>query len=80
MTRGKKIIGPEVRKAMKQVLGDIQSGKFADEWVTEFRCGMPHFKELRKEAEKHPIEDVGAKLRGMMPWLASDRLVDKSRN
>ena len=80
MTRGKKIIGPEVRQAMKQVLGDIQSGKFADEWVTEFRCGMPHFKELRKEAEKHPIEDVGAKLRGMMPWLASDRLVDKSRN
>jgi ketol-acid reductoisomerase len=80
MTRGKKIIGPEVRKAMKQVLGDIQSGKFADEWVTEFRCGMPHFKELRKEAETHPIEEVGAKLRGMMPWLASDRLVDKSRN
>ena len=80
MTRGKRIIGPEVRKAMKQVLTDIQSGKFADEWVTEFRCGMPHFNELRKEAETHPIEEVGAKLRGMMPWLASDRLVDKSRN
>jgi len=80
MTRGKKIIGPEVREAMKKVLGDIQSGKFADEWVTEFRCGMPHFKELRKEAENHPIEQVGSKLRGMMPWLASDRLVDKSRN
>jgi ketol-acid reductoisomerase len=80
MTRGKKVIGPEVRQAMKQVLADIQSGKFADEWVTEFRCGMPHFKELRKEAETHPIEEVGAKLRGMMPWLASDRLVDKSRN
>jgi ketol-acid reductoisomerase len=80
MTRGKKVIGPEVRQAMKQVLADIQSGKFADEWVTEFRCGMPHFKELRKEAEKHAIEDVGARLRGMMPWLASDRLVDKSRN
>ena len=80
MTRGKKIIGPEVRTAMKQVLTDIQSGKFADEWVTEFRCGMPHFNELRKEAENHPIEKVGSKLRGMMPWLASERLVDKSRN
>ena len=43
MTRGKKIIGPEVRQAMKRVLADIQSGKFADEWVTEYRCGMPHF-------------------------------------
>ena len=80
MTRGKKIIGPEVRQAMKRVLADIQSGKFADEWVTEYRCGMPHFKELRKEAENHPIENVGSKLRGMMPWLASERLVDKSRN
>src|SRR5947209_16929579 len=53
MTRGRKVIGPEVRTAMKQVLSDIQSGKFADEWVTEFRCGMPHFNELRKEAENH---------------------------
>jgi ketol-acid reductoisomerase len=80
MTRGRKIIGPEVRQAMKRVLADIQSGTFADEWVTEYRCGMPHFKELRKEAENHPIEKVGARLRGMMPWLASERLVDKSRN
>ena len=80
MTRGKKIIGPEVRESMKRVLGDIQSGKFADEWVTEFRCGLPHFQELRKEAGSHPIEQVGARLRGLMPWLASERLVDRSRN
>jgi ketol-acid reductoisomerase len=80
MTRGKRIIGPEVRKAMKAVLGEIQSGKFADEWVTEARCGLPHFKELRKESENHPIENVGSGLRGMMPWLASERLVDKARN
>ena len=80
MTRGKKIVGPEVRQAMKQVLADIQSGKFADEWVTEARCGLPHFKELRKESEGHPIEQVGSELRGMMPWLASERLVDKSKN
>ncbi len=80
MTRGKKVIGPEARKAMKAILADIQSGKFADEWITEHRCGSPHFRELRKEASKHPVEDVGAKLRGLMPWLASDRLVDRSRN
>jgi ketol-acid reductoisomerase len=80
MTRGKRVIGPEARQAMKALLKDIQSGAFADEWITEHRCGQPHFKELRREAEKHPIEGVGAKLRGLMPWLASGRLVDRSRN
>jgi ketol-acid reductoisomerase len=80
MTRGRRVIGDETRKAMKALLGDIQSGKFADEWITEYRCGLPHFRELRKEAAKHPVEDVGAKLRGLMPWLASERLVDRSRN
>jgi ketol-acid reductoisomerase len=80
MTRGKRVIGPEARQAMKALLKDIQSGAFADEWITEHRCGQPHFKELRREAETHPIEGVGAKLRGLMPWLASGRLVDRSRN
>ena len=80
MTRGKRIIGDETRRAMKAILADIQSGKFADEWITEYRCGLPHFRELRKEAAKHPVEEVGAKLRGLMPWLASERLVDRSRN
>ncbi len=80
MTRGKRIIGPEARQAMKQILTDIQSGKFAEEWMTEYRVGMPHFRELRKEAENHPIEKVGDKLRGMMPWLKSDRLVDRAKN
>ncbi len=80
MTRGKRVIGPEVRAAMKRILADIQSGAFADEWITEFRCGSPHFNELRKEAEHHPIEQVGSRLRGMMPFLSSQRLVDKSKN
>jgi len=80
MTRGRRVIGDETRKAMKAILADIQSGKFADEWITEYRCGLPHFRELRKEAAKHPVEEVGAKLRGLMPWLASERLVDRSRN
>ncbi|HEX7410412.1 MAG TPA: ketol-acid reductoisomerase [Candidatus Binatia bacterium] len=73
MTRGKKVIGPASRQAMKEILGDIQSGKFAEEWITEYRCGMPHFKELRKEAAKHPIEEVGAKVRALIPWLTPGR-------
>src|SRR5579871_6866701 len=80
MTRGKRVVGPAARQAMKELLADIQSGKFANEWIAEYRAGLPHFRELRKEAEKHPLEEVGRKLRSFMPWLASDRLVDKSRN
>jgi len=80
MTRGKRVIGSEARAAMKQILAEIQSGKFADEWITEHKCGTPHFRELRKEAEHHPIEKVGASLRGLMPWLGSNRLVDKTKN
>jgi ketol-acid reductoisomerase len=80
MTRGKRVIGKEARAAMKQILAEIQSGKFADEWITEYQCGQPHFRELRKEAEHHPIEKVGATLRALMPWLGSNRLVDKSKN
>ena len=80
MTRGSRVIGPETRKAMATILADIQSGKFADEWMTEYRVGMPHFQELRKEGQNHQVERVGDKLRSMMPWLASERLVDKSKN
>jgi ketol-acid reductoisomerase len=80
MTRGKRVVGEETRKAMKEILKEIQSGKFADEWITEYKCGMPHFRELRKEAANHPIEEVGERLRGLMPWLKSERLVDKAKN
>jgi ketol-acid reductoisomerase len=80
LTRGKRVIGPEARTAMKKILADIQSGAFADEWITEYKCGSPHFKELRKEAENHPIERVGEKLRALMPWLSEGRLVDRSKN
>jgi ketol-acid reductoisomerase len=80
LTRGKRVIGPEVRQAMQTILNDIQSGKFADEWINEYKCGMPHFSALRKEAANHPLEKVGAGLRAMMPWLAQGRLVDKSKN
>jgi ketol-acid reductoisomerase len=80
MTRGSKVVGAETRAAMKRILADIQSGKFAEEWITEYRCGLPHFRELRNEAANHPIEKVGARLRALMPWLATNRLVDRSRN
>ena len=80
MTRGRRIIGDEARQAMKEILAEIQSGKFADEWMTEHECGQPHFRELRKEGEHHPIEEVGARLRGLMPWMQSQRIVDKSKN
>src|SRR5262250_1709380 len=79
MTRGKRVVGHEARQAMKQILADIQSGKFANEWMEEHRVGQPHFRELRKEAEGHPIEGVGKQLRAMMPWLKSERLVDRSK-
>jgi len=80
LTRGKKVIGPEVRKAMQDLLKDIQSGKFAEEWINEYRSGLPHFTALRKEAANHPIEKVGERLRSMMPWLAQNRLVDRNKN
>jgi ketol-acid reductoisomerase len=80
MTRGTRVIGPEARAAMKKILGDIQSGAFANEWITEHQCGSPHFRELRTEAEHHPIEGVGSKLRALMPWLGSNRLVDRAKN
>jgi ketol-acid reductoisomerase len=69
MTRGPKVIGPEVREAMKQVLADIQSGEFAKEWIAENRAGAENFDRLREEAAGHQIERVGKDLRSMMPWI-----------
>jgi ketol-acid reductoisomerase len=80
MTRGKKVIGEPSRAAMKQILADVQSGKFANEWIQEYRAGLPRFRELRAEAERHPIEAVGNRLRSFMPWLESQRLVDRAKN
>ena len=80
LTRGKRIVDDGTRKVMKEILADIQSGKFADEWMNEHRAGSPRFNELRQASRSHPIEKVGEQLRSMMPWLAENRLVDKSRN
>jgi ketol-acid reductoisomerase len=69
MTRGPRVIGPEVREAMKRVLADIQSGEFAKEWIAENRAGAENFNRLRDEAAGHQIEAVGSELRSMMPWI-----------
>lgn len=69
LTRGPRIIDGHVREQMKKILGEIQSGEFAKEYIAENESGRPNFNRLRKEGEAHPIEKVGKELRGMMPWL-----------
>lgn len=77
---GPRIINAEVKAEMKRVLDDIQSGRFAKEWVLENTVGQASFKAMRRKAAAHPIEAVGEKLRAMMPWITERRLVDKSKN
>ena len=79
-TRGPRIVTDETKREMKRILDDIQSGRFARDWVQECNAGQPSFKAMRRRGAEHPIEEVGAKLRGMMPWIASNRLVDKTKN
>jgi ketol-acid reductoisomerase len=68
-TAGPKIVTAETKKAMKQILADIQAGKFAKTWIDEAENGYPNFKQMRQQDANHPIEVVGAKLRDMMPFL-----------
>ncbi|MDE2631177.1 MAG: ketol-acid reductoisomerase [Alphaproteobacteria bacterium] len=77
---GPRIVTDETKKEMKCVLADIQSGRFARDWVLENKAGQPSFKAMRARAAAHPIEDVGAKLRAMMPWIAKNKLVDQTKN
>ena len=69
LTRGEKVVGDATRAAMKKTLADIQDGTFAREWIKENKDGGYHFTELREKEQQHPIEIVGAQLRGMMSWL-----------
>jgi ketol-acid reductoisomerase len=68
-TRGPKVIDEHVKQSMKQILGNVQSGAFAREWILENQAGKPSFLALRKQNAEHPIEIVGKELRAMMPWL-----------
>jgi ketol-acid reductoisomerase len=77
---GKRIITDETRAEMKKVLADIQSGTFASEWMRECKAGQAKFKAIRRNNDAHQIEEVGAKLRAMMPWIKAGALVDKSKN
>ncbi len=79
-TRGPRVISPAVREEMKKILADIQSGRFARDWVLENQAGQPSFKATRRMHAEHSIEEVGSKLRAMMPWIAKNKLVDKTRN
>jgi ketol-acid reductoisomerase len=79
LTRGPRVITAETKKEMKKILNEIQSGEFAREWILECKANKPVFNALTKRGEQHSIEEVGAKLRAMMPWLKKGKLVDKSK-
>ncbi|MEQ8653384.1 MAG: ketol-acid reductoisomerase [Kiloniellales bacterium] len=79
-TRGPRIVTDETKAEMKRVLDDIQSGRFTRDWVLENKAGTPSFKAMRRRSAEHPIEEVGERLRGMMPWIAANKLVDKEKN
>ncbi|MCX7661136.1 MAG: ketol-acid reductoisomerase, partial [Candidatus Omnitrophica bacterium] len=69
LTRGKRIITERTKDQMRKILKEIKSGKFAREWIKENKLGRPNFNRLLEEEDKHPIEDVGKRLREMMPWM-----------
>ncbi len=80
LTRGPRVIDARVKAEMKTILEEIQTGQFAREWMLENKANRPVFNALARRGQAHPIEAVGEKLRGMMPWLKEGRLVDKSKN
>ncbi len=77
---GPRIITEETRAEMRRVLADIQKGRFVADFIADNRAGNPRLKAARKLQNAHPIEEVGGRLRAMMPWIAKNRLVDKARN
>ncbi|MFT4581914.1 MAG: ketol-acid reductoisomerase [Gammaproteobacteria bacterium] len=79
-TRGKRVIGPEARAAMKEILAEIQNGEFAREWIGENKTGASVLQAKRRLSREHGIEEVGTRLRAMMPWIGENKLVDRSKN
>jgi len=77
---GPRIVTPDTKAEMKRVLEDIQSGRFVRDFMLENQVGQPSFKATRRRNAEHQIEEVGARLRGMMPWITKNALVDKARN
>jgi len=77
---GPRVITPDTKAEMKRILTDIQTGKFTSDWMQEYRAGAARFKGIRRVNDGHQIEEVGQKLRAMMPWIAANQLVDKEKN
>jgi len=80
ISTGPRIVTDETRAEMKRVLADIQSGRFVKNFILDNRAGQPELKASRKAAASHQIEETGAKLRAMMPWITKNKLVDKAKN
>jgi ketol-acid reductoisomerase len=80
ISRGPRIITEETKEEMRRVLREIQTGEFAREFINETRTGSAMLKANRRLAREHTIEQVGSKLRGMMPWLSESKLVDREKN
>jgi ketol-acid reductoisomerase len=72
MTRGTRVISDPSRQAMKELLGEIQNGSFAREWIAENRAGQENFKRMREEQSKHQVEVVGKELRAQMDWIDTE--------
>ncbi len=79
-TRGPRIVTDETKEEMKKILSEIQNGEFAREWIGENKTGVSVLKAKRRISNQHEIEEVGARLRGMMPWIGNNKLVDKDKN
>ncbi len=79
-TSGPRVITEETKAEMKRILDDIQTGKFAREFILDNQAGNPVLKARRRRSAEHPIEEVGARLRAMMPWIGANKIIDKSRN
>ena len=77
---GPRVVGTQSKQAMKAVLDDIQSGKFVKDWMLENRVDQTSFKAMRAKCDTHQMEEVGKRLRAMMPWIAERKMVDKSKN
>ncbi len=77
---GPRVVTSETKAEMKRILTDIQTGKFTSDWMQEYKAGGAKFKGIRRVNDAHQIEEVGAKLRAMMPWIAANQLVDKEKN
>ncbi len=77
---GPRVVTPETKAEMKRILDDIQSGRFVRDWMNENAAGQASFKATRRRGSEHQIEEVGQRLRAMMPWITKNALVDTARN